>query len=178
MAIRYAGIFALIAAVVIVPLALAGAALYYMTAMPGHSHRGSLPPLTAQERQLAARLRTHVTAIASSEHNVTHYQKLEEAATYVETVRGRDVVAMVSMETIGYYSDAMGSQHYPFPFALIYPDKGNFLGFVGTLGSRTLVRRAVASFREHASFPSEGVAAPGFIPGVDWSDHWSYGEYG
>ena len=56
--------------------------------------------------------------------------------------------------------------------------KGNFLGFVGTLGSRTLVRRAVASFREHASFPSEGVAAPGFIPGVDWSDHWSYGEYG
>jgi Zn-dependent M28 family amino/carboxypeptidase len=61
---------------------------------------------------------------------------------------------------------------------LIYPDKGNFVGFVGSLGSRTLVRQAIASFRRHATFPSEGVAAPGFIPGVDWSDHWSYGEHG
>ena len=30
------------------------------------------------------------------------------------------------------------------------------------------------SFRRHARFPSEGVAAPAFLPGVDWSDHWSF----
>src|SRR5262245_5503828 len=86
MAIRYAGIFPFIAAVVIVPLALAGGALYYMTAMPGHSYQGLLPPLTAQERELAVRLRAHVTAIASAEHNVAHYQKLEKAATHIETL--------------------------------------------------------------------------------------------
>jgi Peptidase family M28 len=36
----------------------------------------------------------------------------------------------------------------------------------------------VASFRRHAEFPSEGVAAPAFIPGVDWSDHWSFWKEG
>ena len=27
-------------------------------------------------------------------------------------------------------------------------------------------------------FPSEGVAAPAFIPGVTWSDHWSFRRNG
>ena len=27
-------------------------------------------------------------------------------------------------------------------------------------------------------FPSEGVAAPAFIPGVTWSDHWSFRSHG
>ena len=83
---------------------------------------------------------------------------------------------MLSLETIGYYTDARRSQHYPFPFALFYPSTGDFIGFVGNLASRGLVRRSVASFRRHAAFPSEGVAAPGWIPGVGWSDHWSFWE--
>jgi peptidase M28-like protein len=33
-------------------------------------------------------------------------------------------------------------------------------------------------FREKAKFPSEGVAAPGFVPGVAWSDHWSFRSQG
>ena len=37
---------------------------------------------------------------------------------------------------------------------------------------------ALASFRRHADCPSEGVAAPAQIPGVDWSDHWSFNEQG
>jgi hypothetical protein len=36
----------------------------------------------------------------------------------------------------------------------------------------------VASFRRHAQFPSEGLAAPAFIPGVDCSDHWSFWDEG
>jgi hypothetical protein len=28
--------------------------------------------------------------------------------------------------------------------------------------------------RDHAPFPSEGVAAPGWIQGIGWSDHWSF----
>jgi peptidase M28-like protein len=92
--------------------------------------------------------------------------------------RGEKIVAMLSLETIGYYTDAAHSQHYPFPFALFYPSTGDFIGFVGNLGSRTLVRRSVASFRRHAAFPSEGVSAPGWIAGIGWSDHWSFWEQG
>lgn len=88
--------------------------------------------------------------------------------------RGENVIAMFSLETIGYYSDKPGSQHYPPPFSLFYPDTGNFIAFVANLGSRSLLHEVIASFRRHAQFPSEGVAAPAFIPGIDWSDQWSF----
>jgi Peptidase family M28 len=92
--------------------------------------------------------------------------------------RGEKIVAMLSLETIGYYSEAEGSQHYLFPLNLFYPSTGNFIGFVGNLSSRRLVRRVVGSFRGGAVFPSEGAALPGFIMGVGWSDQWSFWREG
>jgi len=91
---------------------------------------------------------------------------------------GEKIVAMLSLETIGYYSDAPGSQHYVFPFNLFYPSAANFIAFVGNLLSRRLVREVVASFRQAADFPSEGAALPGFILGVGWSDQWSFWQRG
>ena len=92
--------------------------------------------------------------------------------------RGENIVAMFSLETIGYYSDRPGSQRYPFPLGFFYPATGNFIAFVSNLGSRRLLHQAIAAFRRRAEFPSEAVAAPAFIPGVDWSDHRSFWEKG
>ena len=92
--------------------------------------------------------------------------------------RGEQVVAMLSIETIGFYSDIVGSQHYPFPFGLLYPRTGNFIGFVGNIASRALVRRSIAAFRQHTPFPSECVAAPGWMTGIGWSDHWAFWREG
>lgn len=92
--------------------------------------------------------------------------------------RGDRIVTMLSLETLGYYSDQPGSQQYPFPFGLLYPNRGNFIAFVGNLASRKLVRRALGAFRDTTQFPSEGVAAPAFVPGVGWSDHGSFWPYG
>ncbi|MEE8429600.1 MAG: M28 family peptidase [Gammaproteobacteria bacterium] len=92
---------------------------------------------------------------------------------------GEKIIAMLSLETIGYYSDVTGSQHYPNAvYSWFYPDTANFIGFVGNLGSRKLVRRCLDSFRRHTAFPSEGVAAPGGRTGIHWSDHWSFWEAG
>ena len=92
--------------------------------------------------------------------------------------RGDDVVAMISLETIGYYSDAPGSQDYPFPLSLFYPPQGDFIAFVGDLRSRALVRHTVGSFRRHTAFPSQAGALPSGIPGVGWSDHWAFWQAG
>lgn len=92
--------------------------------------------------------------------------------------QGDKVVAMLAMETIGCYSDLPKSQHYPPPFSLFYPSTGNFIGFVSDVGSRTLLRNAIGTFRETTRFPSEGVAAPGWIQGIGWSDHWSFWQAG
>ena len=99
---------------------------------------------------------------------------------YAARARAQDerIEAMLSLETLGYYTDQPGSQRYPFPFSLFYPATGNFIGFVGNLSSRPLVRKAVGAFRASTAFPSEGVAAPSGIEGIHWSDHWSFWEAG
>ena len=92
--------------------------------------------------------------------------------------RARPIAAMFSLETLGYYSEHPGSQRYPFPLNLFYPERGDFVAFVANLASRSLLHEAIGAFRSAASFPSDGVAAPAFIPGIDWSDHWSFWNHG
>src|SRR5881296_1016490 len=92
--------------------------------------------------------------------------------------RGEQIVAMLSLETIGFYADVVGSQRYPWPFGLFYPSTGNFIGFVGNIASRAIVRRSIAAFRQHTAFPSEGVAAPGWMTGIGWSDQWAFWREG
>jgi Zn-dependent M28 family amino/carboxypeptidase len=91
---------------------------------------------------------------------------------------GVPVSAMISLETIGYYSDAPGSQKYPPLLNLLYPSRGDFIGFVGNSESRDLVRRATRTFREFSKFPSEGIAAPAAWPGIGWSDQWAFWQEG
>jgi hypothetical protein len=93
--------------------------------------------------------------------------------------RGDTISAMISLETIGYFSDAPHSQTYPSPgLGVFYPKTGNFIGFVSNVQSRALLRRVVALFRKHAKVPSEGATLPAFIPGVSWSDQWSFWQHG
>jgi hypothetical protein len=77
-----------------------------------------------------------------------------------------------------YYSEAPYSQGYPFPFSFFYPHTANFIGFVGNIRSRRLVRLSLAAFRRTTQFPSEGTAVPGWITGIGWSDHWSFWREG
>jgi Peptidase family M28 len=287
--------FLLVAGVVLALLLAAGlGAVLYTTSMPGVSHRGPLPPLTADEQALVPLLRRHIEAIASREHNVAHYDELEKSARYIETTlesygyavnrqsfdaddfvagsksvrnievvieprdgtsapetlvvgahydsaggapgandngtgtaavielarllgdlkgsatrrirlvlfvneeppyfqteemgslqyasalaaRNERVVAMYSLETLGYYSSESGSQRYPFPFGLLYPDRGDFVAFVGMLDVRPLLRASIGSFRSHTQFPTIGGVAPASIRGIDWSDHWAFAQQG
>lgn len=88
------------------------------------------------------------------------------------------VQAVLILETIGYYTGARNSQRYPPGLAMLYPDTGNFLAFVSTLGSGSLLRKTLASFRLASRFPAQGLVAPGMIDGVTWSDHASYNQHG
>ncbi len=277
---RLAGILLFIVLVLI-------AIISYMTAMPGKSFSGALPPLTAEETELKTNLIRHVSYLAAEigERNVIAYEPLRKTAQYIEenfkkfgyevksqeyvvqmrkvrnliaeipgraraqeivvigahydtvydcpgaddnssgvtallelarilkdshparTVRfvafvneeppwfqtddmgslvyaeqarklKENIVAAISIETIGMYSDSEGSQQYPSGFKWLYPSKGNFILFIGNLGSRVLVRAAVRSFRASVNFPSEGSAVPTAVPGVGWSDHWSFWQQG
>jgi len=106
----------------------------------------------------------------------------ETMGSWVYARRSRErrerIAAMLSLETIGYYSDAPGSQRYPPLVGRFFPATGNFLAFVGNLRSRALVREALRAFRARARLPAEGAALPGWVPGVSWSDQRSFWKEG
>jgi Zn-dependent M28 family amino/carboxypeptidase len=100
---------------------------------------------------------------------------------YARQCRARNerIAAMLSLETLGYYSDEPGSQRYPLPLlGRIYPTTGNFVGFIGNIRSRSLVRTAVNNFRRAALCPAEAAFLPAWVTGVSWSDHWSFWHEG
>jgi Zn-dependent M28 family amino/carboxypeptidase len=102
------------------------------------------------------------------------------SAVYAKAARARgdDIRLMVSLETLGYYSDAPGSQRYPPLFRFFYPNRGNFLGLVSDLRSRGIMRRVAKAFRDNCDFPLEHTAALRWIPGIAWSDHLPFWRQG
>ena len=150
---------------------------------PGANDNGSG---TAAVLELARLLRAHqpartlrFVAFVNEEPPYYHTSKMG-SRVYAKRcrARGEDVVAMLSLETLGYYSDAEGSQEYPAVLGWLYPSRGNFVGFVGNLSSSALVRRAIGTFRRKVRFPSEGAVLPAFVTGVNWSDHASFWKEG
>jgi Zn-dependent M28 family amino/carboxypeptidase len=92
--------------------------------------------------------------------------------------RGENIVAMVSLESVGFFSDEKGSQKYPFPLSLFYPSTANFIAVVGNRDSRKLVKQVSRSMAATKAIPIERAALPGDIEGVGWSDHWSFWQEG
>jgi len=92
--------------------------------------------------------------------------------------RGDDVRLMISLEMLGYYTDAPDSQHYPPPLAPFYPGTGNFIGFVSNFRSQRELRRLVKAFRTSSDFPSEYLSTFESITGVSQSDHAAFWKQG
>jgi len=93
--------------------------------------------------------------------------------------RNENVVAMLSLETIGYYTDEEGSQNFPIGLMdFVFSTTGNFISFVSNMKSRKLLRDITGSFRQYAKFPSEAACLPEQITGVAWSDQWSFWRNG
>lgn len=151
---------------------------------PGANDNASgVAALLALARRFAGKPTAQTLRFVAFVNEEPPYFQTEQMGSFVYArrckARGDQISAMISLETIGYFSDRPGSQSYPSPgLGLFYPTTGNYIGFVGNFGSRALVRRAIGLFREQRKVPSEGAALPSFIPGVAWSDQWSFWQCG
>lgn len=89
------------------------------------------------------------------------------------------IEGMISLETIGYYCDRKGCQYYPLPFfKWFYPEKGNFIAFVGNIASKTFTKRVKDAFKKASSLPVESLNTVSIVPGIDFSDHASFWSVG
>jgi Zn-dependent M28 family amino/carboxypeptidase len=71
------------------------------------------------------------------------------SAVYARAARERDddIRLMISLEMLGYYDSRPNSQTYPPLLRSFYPNRGDFIAFVGNLRSRRQVRLVVNAFR-------------------------------
>jgi peptidase M28-like protein len=151
---------------------------------PGANDNGSgVAALLALARHFAGKPSNHTLRFVAFVNEEPPYFQTSQMGSFVYAsrckARGDQISAMISLETIAYFSDAPHSQTYPSPgLGAFYPTTADFIGFVGNVRSRSLLRRALALFRQQATLPSEGAALPAFIPGVAWSDQWSFWQRG
>ena len=88
---------------------------------------------------------------------------------------GTDVELMLSLEMIGYFSDAPESQSFPFPFMRwLYPTTGNFIAIVSRPQDQRETRRLKASMAGASDLPVHSINTLPTIPGIDFSDHLNY----
>lgn len=147
---------------------------------PGANDNGSgVAALLALARRFAGKPTGKTLRFVAFVNEEPPFFQTEEMGSLVYAKRCQEradpITAMISLETIGYFADEPRSQKYPAPgFGLLYPTKGNFIGFASDTRSRALLRAIVAAFRKTEKLPCEGASLPAAIPGIGWSDHWSF----
>jgi Zn-dependent M28 family amino/carboxypeptidase len=166
------------------PITLIGAHYDSAGDSPGANDNASGVAVLLELARVAARespSRTTVRFVAFVNEEPPHFMTdTMGSVVYANAAarRGDRIAAMISLETLGYFSDAPGSQQYPRPFGLLFPDRGNFVAMVSNLRSAALLRKVRGAFRSATSLPVIASPAPERIPGVGWSDHWAFWQHG
>jgi Zn-dependent M28 family amino/carboxypeptidase len=89
--------------------------------------------------------------------------------------QNRKVDLMLSLETIGYFSDKPNSQDYPVRgMSALYSDTGNFITVVGKLSHFNATRKVKALMRGASDLAVFSINAPPLLAGIDFSDHLNY----
>jgi len=99
---------------------------------------------------------------------------------YAESLRKKNAMieGMISLEMIGYYCDIKGCQYYPFSFfKWFYPERGDFIAFVGNISSKNFTRKVRHAFQRVSPLRVESLNTASVVPGVDFSDHSSFWKF-
>lgn len=92
--------------------------------------------------------------------------------------RGENVVAMISLDSLAYFTDESDSQNHPEGTREDAPSVGNFLVLVGNKPSAAQVASAQVAFQSGSSLPIEALVAENGDPQSERSDHWAFWQAG
>ncbi len=100
---------------------------------------------------------------------------------YAKSVReeGVKVYGMISLEMVGYFCDEKDCQRFPLScVGWAYPDRGNYIAFVGNISSGAFTKKVKKSFTTASSLPVESLNTFSSVTGVDFSDHRNFWKFG
>ena len=93
--------------------------------------------------------------------------------------RQENILFMISLEMLAYFSNKRGSQKYPHPNMINkYPNKGNFITIVGNNKSLAITQKLTDILNRHGSVHAYPIIATPEISGANLSDHspfWNLG---
>ncbi|MDF1824262.1 MAG: M28 family peptidase [Verrucomicrobiales bacterium] len=150
---------------------------------PGANDNGSgVAALISIARAMAGDQQERTVRFAAFVNEEPPYFQTDRMGSRIYAARCRsrreNIVAMISLETIGYFSDAGNSQKVPEGLEGVFPTSGNFLAFVGNEDSRYFADSARGAFKAETGIPALAGAFPPEVAGVGWSDHWSFWQEG
>lgn len=94
--------------------------------------------------------------------------------------RNEHIIAMLSLEMLGYFSDEPNSQRYPFPpemgeqLGMTLPTTANFVGIVGRTADTPLITQLAQSMSQANTIPVVAAPIPPMITAIYRSDHANY----
>lgn len=111
------------------------------------------------------------------------YFRTENMGSYVHakslSSKKIDVLGMISVEMIGYFSDKANSQDYPMAaMSKVYGNKGDYITLVTTSQKGKFAEEFSEHFKNSKSVKTEEFNAPRSLPGIDFSDHLNYWNFG
>lgn len=91
---------------------------------------------------------------------------------------GKPVKLMLSLDSVGSYTDESKSQKYPYKFMHhVYPDKGNYISLVGRLQDYSEILQLKKSFKQASKLPMHSFSVPTSYTSNS-VDHLNYQRYG
>jgi len=95
------------------------------------------------------------------------------------TQRNEEIIGVIVLEMIGYFSDQRLSQSYPsLLLHCIYPHRGNFIAVVGRWDQGNWIKRVKIGMKGATGLSVRSIRAPASLPGIDFSDHRNYWAHG
>lgn len=93
--------------------------------------------------------------------------------------KNAEVMGMISLEMIGYFSDEKKSQSYPIkPLRIFYGSRANYIAVVKKFGGGKFARKFKREMKRKKDIRTKSITAPKKMTGIDFSDHLNYWKFG
>lgn len=90
----------------------------------------------------------------------------------------RELMGMIALEMLGFYSDEKNSQSYPPFLSLFFPSKANYIAVISNRKSKKFLKKFKESFKPSGELRVVTAALPGIFQAISFSDHSSFWKHG